>query len=167
MFEKPLAYFITFTTYGTWLHGDPRKSIIRRNGKTEMIDSNPALYRHERLRLKYRPIKLETESQIIVRDAILDLCAIRKWHLFALHVRSNHVHTIIRADCPVDLVTNHLKRWPTRKLREGGFDGHKVWTSGSSKKYIYKPEKLQEKVHYVIYEQGTMMAHYVDGRFGK
>jgi len=25
----PLAYLITFTTYGTWLHGDPRGSVDR------------------------------------------------------------------------------------------------------------------------------------------
>ena len=28
MWNKPLAYFITFTTYGTWLHGDSRGSMV-------------------------------------------------------------------------------------------------------------------------------------------
>src|SRR5262245_49884905 len=27
--EYPLAYFITFRTYGTWLHGDERTSVER------------------------------------------------------------------------------------------------------------------------------------------
>lgn len=152
MLDKPLAYFITFTTYGTWLHGDPRNSIIRRNGKTEMIAPNPRLYAQEQLRLKYPPVKLEHKHRMIVRNAIIDVCAIRKWHLLALHVRSNHVHTIVRATTPADLVITNLKRWSSRKLFENGFVGKKVWTLKGSTKYIFKTEKLHEKIHYVVYE---------------
>ncbi len=163
--DKPLAYFITFTTYGTWLHGDPRNSIIRRGGKTEVMESNPQLYRHEQRHLKFPPVKLDSRHQILVREAILNLCTVRQWHLFALHVRSSHVHVVIRADCEINLVMDNLKRWSTRKLRENGFHGEKVWTMGGSKKYVFREEKLREKIHYVIYEQGTIMAYYMDERF--
>ena len=165
--DKPLAYFITFTTHGTWLHGDPRNSIIRQDGKTKMMGSNPQLYQHEQIRLKHPPVKLDSEHRALIKDAILKLCRLRQWHLFALHVRSNHVHAVIRANCRIDLVMNNFKRWATHRLRENGFSGKKVWTLGGSKKYVFKEEKLREKVHYVIYEQGVMMAYYIDEVFRK
>ena len=31
--EFPLAYFISFRTYGTWLHGDERFSVDRKQNK--------------------------------------------------------------------------------------------------------------------------------------
>lgn len=40
MMHKPLAYFLTFTTYGTWLHGDERKSIVVKNGIPRPIEPN-------------------------------------------------------------------------------------------------------------------------------
>jgi hypothetical protein len=31
--DTPLAYFITFRAYGTWLHGDKRGSVDRHNNR--------------------------------------------------------------------------------------------------------------------------------------
>ena len=31
--DRPLAYFLTFTTYGTWLHGDGRGSVDREHNQ--------------------------------------------------------------------------------------------------------------------------------------
>ena len=31
--DRPLAYFSTFTTYGTWLHGDERGSVDREHNQ--------------------------------------------------------------------------------------------------------------------------------------
>jgi REP element-mobilizing transposase RayT len=165
MYDNPLAYFITFTTHGTWLHGDPRNSVIRRNGKAELMQPNPCLYQYEAFRLRYPPVNLEAEHRNFVLGAVFELCSVRKWHLFALHVRTNHVHAVVQADCRIDLVMDNLKRWSTRRLRESGFSAPKIWTLKGSGKYIFKPEKLLEKIHYVIYEQGVMMAHYIDEQF--
>ncbi len=167
MYDKPLAYFLTFTTYGTWLHGDPTNSIIRRNGTAELMESNPFLFQYEQSRLKDPPVNLQADQWPLVLDTILEVIKIRKWHPFALHVRSNHVHAVVKAGDRIDLVMDHLKRWSTRRLRENGFHYKKVWTSKGSRKYMFRPEKLREKIHYVIYEQGTMMAYYIDERFRK
>jgi len=43
----PLGYIITCRTYGTWLHGDERKSVDPKNNKfgTPRIEHNPILQR--------------------------------------------------------------------------------------------------------------------------
>jgi hypothetical protein len=41
MSKYPLAYFITFTTYGTWLHGDPRGSFMKSPDGAEHLDYDP------------------------------------------------------------------------------------------------------------------------------
>jgi hypothetical protein len=43
--DRPIAYFITFTTYGTWLHGDERGSVDKGHNRvgTEFIAPNMPL----------------------------------------------------------------------------------------------------------------------------
>ncbi len=47
--EGPLAYLITFRTYGTWLHGDDRKSVDR-HGKN--IYGTPKILPNKNLQTK-------------------------------------------------------------------------------------------------------------------
>jgi len=57
---------------------------------------------------------------------------------------------------------SEFKAWATRALREGGYAMEKVWTKHGSTVYLFEPEKVKEKVHYVVYEQGDMMEYYLD-----
>jgi REP element-mobilizing transposase RayT len=165
MYNKPVAYFITFTTYGTWLHGDPRQSVIRDNSIPKLIAPNEHLYRQKMEKLKHSPVELDQNQRVIVLDTLIQHCLLKQWRLFAAHVHSNHVHALIQASHGIDEVMTGLKIWATRKLREGGYSYPKVWTVGGSKRYIFTNEKLCEKIHYVIYEQGAMMQYYLDNSF--
>jgi len=162
MYNLPIAYFITFTTYGTWLHGDCRGSVIRRCGCSEKLPPNTALYNYENRLRKHPPVVLNAAQRKIVHDAVIRHCAHRQWYLIALHVRSNHLHAIVQANSPIKQVTQQLKQWSTRSLRQAGMEAPVVWTSGASRNYIYEPSKLRQKVHYVLFEQGEMMEYYVD-----
>ena len=82
-----------------------------------------------------------------------------------MHVRSNHAHVIVKSNEKPDKVMYDLKAWATRKLREAGDNFDTVWTRQGSTKYIFKADKLRAKVHYVIYEQGEMMAYYLEDKF--
>jgi len=60
--EFPLAYLISFRTYGTWLHGDPRGSVDRRTHNkygTPKIPPKLRLINAERSQLKHPPVKLD------------------------------------------------------------------------------------------------------------
>ena len=165
MYNNPIAYFITFTTYGAWLHGDTRSSVIRDKGNSKVLESHPGLYQHEQAKLAFPPVLLNSGHRQIVRDTIAKHCGIRQWRLYGLHVRSNHVHIVVNADKSIDQVSNELKGWPKRILCENGFAPPKMWTVGSSKVFIFTEAKLREKIHYVVYEQGEMMAYYIDEAF--
>lgn len=167
MINTPLAYFITFTTFGTWLHGDKRGSIVRKEGTTLLLSGQEKLNRHERQKLKSSPVLLNSSHRKIVLDTIIEHCQIKQWHLYVAHIRSNHVHIVIKSNKSIDHVSKELKAWPTRNLRKEGMTNPKIWTTGSSKKYIFTRQKLLEKIHYVAYEQGKMMECYIDELFKK
>jgi hypothetical protein len=73
----PLAYFISFRTYGTWLHGDPRGSVER--GKTErfspLVPDNPRLERHEAKEMLHEEVVLDSEQRRCVDATVRAVCA--------------------------------------------------------------------------------------------
>ena len=58
---QPLAVFITFHTYGTWLPGDVRGSVTRgRNGYDEPFRAPcEALERRSRALMRHPPVQLD------------------------------------------------------------------------------------------------------------
>ncbi len=165
MYNKPVAYFITFTTHGTWLHGDSRQSVARDHGVPKLLAPNEPLYQQKRENLKRPPVQFDQKQREIVLGSLIQHCLVKQWRLFAAHVRSNHVHAVIQSGHPIDNVMTGLKIWATRTLGEGGYQYPKVWTVGGSKRYIFSDDKLREKVHYIIHEQGVMMQYYIDKTF--
>lgn len=55
----PLAYLITFRTYGTWLHGDERGSIDRYHNtfRGPRVPENPVMQKQQEVKLKSPPVK--------------------------------------------------------------------------------------------------------------
>ena len=92
-----LAYLITFRCYGTWLHGDKRGSIDRFHNayKSPYIEANPRWHRHNAQALEGEPVILDARRRTSVERAIRETCQLRKWHLHALSVRTNHVHVVV------------------------------------------------------------------------
>jgi REP element-mobilizing transposase RayT len=165
MYNQPLAYFITFTTYGTWLHGDSRNSVIRNNNFPKLIAPNSRLYLQKQQTLKYPPVRLNSNQRSIVLETVIRHSKLKNWNLFAVHVRSTHIHAILYTNRKVDTVMTALKTWSTRQLRSSGYKNPKFWTVNGSKKYIFTDAKLRQKIHYVIYEQGTPMQYYLDDSY--
>ena len=97
--ETPLAYFISFRSYGTWLHGDKRGSTDRFHNRyrTPHLPRNESWHRYNRRQLKTKPFFLRAKHRKAVREAIRETCEIRKWSLYALNVRSNHIHVVVAA----------------------------------------------------------------------
>ena len=95
--DIPLAYLITFRCYGTWLHGDKRGSIDRFHNayKSPYIMPNPRWHRHNAQALEGEPVILDARQRTSVERAIRETCKLRKWHLHALSVRTNHVHVVV------------------------------------------------------------------------
>ncbi len=124
--DTPLAYFISFRTYGTWLHGDKRGSIDRFHNRfrSPYIPQNEKWRQHNEQRLKAKPLILKARQRKSIETAIRETCNIREWWLQAVNVRTNHVHSVVSANRKASLVLNALKANATRQLRQDGLWPH-------------------------------------------
>ena len=98
--ELPLAYLITIRCYGTWLHGDERGSMDRRENhryRSPKIAPNKALQGLEVSLLKHSPFKLGDPQRILIEAAIREVCDNRRYQLQAVNARTNHVHSVVAA----------------------------------------------------------------------
>src|SRR5687767_4465012 len=159
-YEFPLAYLITFRTFGTWLHGDYRTSTLRvrkAGTETKLIPRNVPL--EERMREEMdHPFILNHAQRRAVQDAIEDVCRHRSYLLRAVNVRTNHAHSVISVQAKPERVADALKAYSTRRLRERGLieAGSRVWSRGRSRRYLWKPRHVDAAVDYVLHGQGDM-----------
>ena len=118
----PLAYFITFRSYGTWLHGDERGSTDRHRNQygSPKIPKNPSWVGVNARALPHPPVTLDTPRRGATDVAIRETCDIRGWRLRALNVRTNHVHAVVSAACEPDRVMTAFKANATRHMRASG-----------------------------------------------
>jgi REP element-mobilizing transposase RayT len=156
--HTPLAYFITFRSYGTWLHGDNRGSVDRMHNTygTPHLPANSLRQNYERRLLKRPPVKLTLKRRAAIERGIRDTCRFRKWLLWALNVRTNHVHTVVSAVGKSKQVLATLKANATRVMRESKcWDSkHTPWADRGSRRHIWTQKQLLAVIDYVLYDQG-------------
>jgi len=156
---SPLAYFITFTTYGTWLHGDDRGSVDPANNilNTPYIQDDPQRKGLDRRYRKGQCVTLDARRRSIVHSTVMEVAIHRDWTIHALNVRSNHVHIVISTLENPERVMNTMKSWATRRMVEASvFDtGNKAWTRHGSTRYLWKEIDVHSACQYVCEGQGV------------
>ena len=156
--DVPLAYLITFRTYGTWLPGDERGSIDRFHNfyRGPRISANTILENQQRKKLKSEPVILDSHQRRLVGDAIREVCAYRRWHLFAINVRTNHAHVVVSAAAKSEKILNDFKAYSTRLLRQNNTwpYGHSPWVNKGSKRNLWSEEHIANASDYVVNGQG-------------
>ena len=92
--QEPLAYFITFTTYGTWLQGRDPGWVDRQHNQygAPIPQADTKRESAHRIKLRQAEYRLDEPHRAIVLRTILEVAANRKWRALAIHVRTNHVH---------------------------------------------------------------------------
>ena len=162
--NDPLAYLITFTTYGTWLHGRDPGSVDREHNVpgTPVLATDPALEAANRQRLRQEPYQLDEARRTVVLRTIREVAAHRRWQLWAVHVRTNHVHIVVTAARKPEKVMADFKAWASRRLREacGESADRDRWTQHGSTRYLNTQASLDAAVAYVVDEQGETMAYF-------
>jgi REP element-mobilizing transposase RayT len=158
----PLSYFITFTCYGTWLHGEKSTSVDRLNHTpgTDFLSFSSKRGGLVKKNMSEPPYFLDESRRRIVLQAIIEVCRYRQWVLLAAHVRSNHVHCVIHALLPPEQIMNSIKSYASRHLNKANLDGDRVnrWTRHGSTRYLWKEAEVEATIQYVINEQGLPMA---------
>jgi len=157
--SEPLAFLITFRTYGTWLHGDERGAVDRRNYHrhgTPAMPANRRLLNEEKATLKHSPVVLNRLQRSATKAAIREVCAHRGYSLHAINVRTNHIHSVVTAPCKPDHVLEAFKAYATRKLREAKLitGNVKPWARHGSTVYLWTEEQVNRAIGYVIESQG-------------
>jgi REP element-mobilizing transposase RayT len=158
----PLAYFITFTCYGTWLHGEKSTSVDLLNNTPgiDFLSLNSKRAGLVKKQMSEMPYFLDESRQRIVLQAIIEVCNHRQWVLLAAHVRSNHVHLVIHAILQPEPIMNTIKSYASRHLNSANLDGNRVnrWTRHGSTRYLWKEAEVEATIQYVVNEQGIPMA---------
>ena len=151
--SEPLAYFLTWTTYGTWLHGDGRGSVDRSNAAAglDYHAPNPAWQAASHRRMKAPGVVLSSRQRELVEQAVREHAAHKGWRILALTCRSNHVHLVVTADgTAAERVMTEMKAYATRTLRaEGEATAERLWTRHGSTRYLRAPASLHAAMRYV------------------
>ena len=90
----PIAFFLTWVTYGTWLPGDARGWVEYKQGWQL---PSPTLEADCNARMIDRAVRLSLDQRMAVERQIQDTCCHGGWHLYAGNCRTNHVHTVVTA----------------------------------------------------------------------
>jgi REP element-mobilizing transposase RayT len=150
-----LAYFITWTTYGTWLPGDDRGWVKRQRGQQP---PDASLRQTAQARMTDSACLLSPEERYVVETAVADHCQLRHWSLHVVNCRSNHVHVVLSATAPPKAVRNQLKAWCTRKLKESVRQDRpssppqsrqRWWSERGSCRYLNDDDSLEAAIVYV------------------
>lgn len=155
MYDDPLAYFITWTTYGTWLPGDDRWWVQTGQGHQP---PNPSKRRYAASLMTEPPLILSPGQRELVEQTIRKHCQLRTWELHAVNCRTNHVHVVVTADVAPKAVAQQFKAWRTRRLKEQQDSSGTLhlstrenwWTEGESRHQLFDAESLQAAIVYVL-----------------
>jgi len=153
--NDPLAYFLTWHTYGTWLHGDAAGSIDASHNQygSDHIGHHPKRLERASSWMNHPPLTLDSHAQTAVEAVVAKHCEHRKWLLHASSVRSNHVHVVFAAPgTEPEEVVRQLKQWGTMTLRRRGFvdADRKVWADHASTRYLFNERDVIAAVRYTI-----------------
>jgi REP element-mobilizing transposase RayT len=145
-----LAYFLTWTTYGTWLPGDARQW-VHKKGWAGRSYQKPDLGRRasaERLMTDER-VRLNGDERQAVADSLRATCLAKGWAVHALAVRTNHVHIVVAApnEKPEKAMVC-LKAWASRALNVR-LGARRWWTRHGSTRYLKTEVSLAKAIEYV------------------
>jgi REP element-mobilizing transposase RayT len=147
--SEPLAYRITWRTYGSWLPGSNDGWVKHKTLGIREV-SEP-LEKHARTLMTQDAVELNAGQRAIVEQTIRDHCRIRGWTLHAANARSNHVHVVVSADIHPNQVMSQFKAWCSRHLiKATELPPAKWWAIHGSTKWINDPTYLEDAIRYVV-----------------
>ena len=92
-----------------------------------------------------------------MESALREVCEYRGWELYAINVRTNHVHLVLGiGDTDPGRALNDLKSYATRRLRMNRLwqEQHSPWAARGSNRYLWGHRNLALAGDYVLNGQG-------------
>ncbi len=157
-FDDPIAFFLTWSTYGTWLPGDDRGWVEYRHG-FQLPD--PILELESAARMTEDACLLAPHQRERVKKQIVETCENKRWLLHAVNCRTNHVHVVLTASTPPKRIREQLKAWCSRRLNEQQLElgapepdrRSEWWAERGSIRWIFTESDLAAAIDYVVNQQ--------------
>ena len=95
-----MRYLITFTCYGSHLHGDEPASVDRNHKVpgSRLAEASPERAALKRDQMDQQPYTLDKARRAVVLAILHEVSLHRGWRLWAAHVRTNHVHAVVESE---------------------------------------------------------------------
>lgn len=157
--DFPLAYHITFGTYGTRLHGDPRGTVDRSHNRPgdPILGADPSRWQREQGTLRYPAVFLTDQQRQHVEAEVACICQRGGWEYIICSAASDHLHTLLSAAAEGAAVRKWFKRWLGETLSERWPlpDGQSWWAEGGSVKHVWDEDYLENVYGYISGQRTT------------
>jgi len=152
LMQDPIAFFITWPTYGTWLPGSERGWVEYHRG-WQLPNRN--LEQICETRMAEKQCLLAHQERKLVIAQVAETCRFRNWILHAVDCRSNHAHIVVGAtNANPTKVRKDIKAWCTRRLKELSDPRRSNWwAERGSIRYIWNDDSLATVIQYVTEAQ--------------
>lgn len=156
-------WFLTWTTYGSWVPGDPRGSTSATHSLDRKIElhnrpgtlpapPNEALERYAHEIRKHPVVILDRHMAAIIDEQLRDTAAWRGWKVLILAIMVTHVHVVIRVsgDPRPSQLLKDLKSYASRRLnRHEPRRCGRWWTDSGSARFLEDEIGLVNAIAYV------------------
>lgn len=141
---------------------NPEGSVDLRHNRYRgpLVASNPRRQTAEMRLMDQPPYELDHPRREAVLEAILNRSRTSDWNVLATHVRSNHVHVIIKGAAKPEFLMTQLKSAASRHLNRLAFDdpARKRWARHGSTRRLWDRQSVLRALAYVMDEQGEPMS---------
>jgi REP element-mobilizing transposase RayT len=160
--DRPFAFLLTWTCYGTWLPGDARgyvsNTVLPEGGAlprenrfgTPYTGDDAYTREHARALLKHDPVYLTEIEAFVAAEAVAQAARERGWQIPRAAFMANHVHVVVQ-DCPEDgpAVRRVLKGTSQAALRRLTGRNQRWWTQGGSDRGKRDESAIEAAIRYV------------------
>lgn len=155
---RPLAYHITWGTYGKRLHGDARPTVDRDHNEfgTPPLPRDDERNARERELLKFAPVELTVEQRLFIESIVSSVCERGHWTFLTCAAGPDHVHVVLSSHFDPETIRRLLKRWIGQALSEHWplEPGSTWWAEDGSTKWAFD-EGYRENMMKYVHRQRT------------
>jgi REP element-mobilizing transposase RayT len=164
-------WFLTWTTYGTWLPGDTRGwvgdapnehgvVVPHNQPHTPPAQPNLALKLAATRRLKTPPIVLRKPHAEALLLQVQETTTYRQWLLCGIGIMATHLHVLlgVSGDPAPEKLLGDLKAYGSRRLnREWGVRQGGWWTDSGSTRKLDNSASIPAVMHYIRQQENPLL----------
>lgn len=151
--SRPLGYFLSWATYGTRLHGDPRGTVDRTQTghRDPILGPDKERWEYEQEKMNFPPVILTREQRLFAESGIPRIWERGLWKYDTCAVAPDHVQVILTSAHQPKAIRRILKRWLGQYLSEKWplDEGATWWAECGSIKWLIDPAYFQNACGYV------------------